>query len=504
MGQPASKPPRRNPYPDPNGDSLRRLLDRVKETCPQGCYPAPPPPPIQQTIRTAHLDETPIWLKRQWENEKISRIYQLPEEIVILIRDHSDYPTRILLRQSCSLFLRIVSDLDRARSPDINDNIWKTAVARYFNGRLLFPLHGTAQEFQRRRHEWRDLVYRDITLQLCSSCRPYRRSAEYNEKLRKLGEIVICGWRCCRHARFLQAREENDPEHVECIVHSGRVSLCSHTRVTRRDLRKVQFPSEGPLGIGSRRNEILCYDSEHWTEPARVDGVYWPPFITTCNNETVLSWVSPAFDLDPRVPFTRQHLKDMLRTFNVAGNLQFCPHVHAQDERLILPFEPDQCACFDYDTGNTAKPLGGQFHHHDPENGTGNCCRCYSEQHPEGKGIFLPAGTDPVSVRELNAGALHEYKCPQCYAVYAWMRGTGDRVYLRCRRTLDTEHLHSLVKSTTNEWALLEDQDTYQITWCHSRDCITSTHWTRLYTFNKTSGAFVSKGIERMQFYALN
>ncbi|EPE09027.1 hypothetical protein F503_06803 [Ophiostoma piceae UAMH 11346] len=144
-----------------------------------------------------------------------------------------------------------------------------------------------------------------------------------------------------------------------------------------------------------RHHEILCYDAEHWAESARVDGVYWPPFITARRNETVLSWVSPAFDIDSRVPLTRQHLRDMLRAFNVVGNLQFCPHMHAQDERLLLPFEPDQCACFDYDTSSTAKPPAGQYHHHNTDNGTDNCCRCYSEQHPEGKGIFLPAGTDP-------------------------------------------------------------------------------------------------------------
>lgn len=446
-----------------------------------------------QIVQTAPLDETPSCFERRWENAKNSRLYQLPQETITRIRDQADYPTRILLRQSCFLFLRVVSNLDRARPPEVDDDIWRTAVANYFNGRLLFPIHGTAREFESRRHEWRDIVYRDIILEICSSCRAHRQSPGFKSRLNKLGESIRCDCKHSRHMRLFLSKRQGKTKPIEygCIIQESPVQLCSHLSLSRRVFCQLQHEAPPP---GDKYRALLCHDREHEDQSPTIKGYKSLPFIEFQRNGASLVWISPAFDLDPRVPVTRQHLRDFVRSQKVAGGLAFCPHVHAQDERLLLPFDPDQCACFDHDDDIASESSAGRYHYHDPEKGTGNCCRCYSQQHPEEKGRFLRP--DPqihhgkraiksvrsrTEERSVVTSAFHEYKCPQCFAIYAWVRGMDYRVYLRCRRDLNAFDWRDYLRSVTPEWASINDSEIHRITWCDDLKCKTGALWTRIY-----------------------
>ncbi|KAK0732484.1 hypothetical protein B0T21DRAFT_452072 [Apiosordaria backusii] len=150
-------------------------------------------------------------------------------------------------------------------------------------------------------------------------------------------------------------------------------------------------------------------------------------------------WYIPMFDLDPMVPVTRQQLQHFLESRPHLFGHTLCPHVTLGGGQLLIPFEPNQYACFDDVDDATSDPCQrslAPIWHPSHEGVSGEkCCRCLATGNPDRVGNFLPAQYEGANAGLLWDGS-HTYSCTECSATYAWNPhhrppGRGFGVWIR-------------------------------------------------------------------------
>lgn len=235
-----------------------------------------------------------------------------------------------------------------------------------------------------------------------------------------------------------------------------------------------------------------------------------------------INWTSPVFDLDPSIPIRREDLRNFLASQEQESPLfghALCPHVAIDDSQLLLPFEPNQCVCFEHphpeleepspDTGpvvtyNNDPPCTPLVHDNCETSGfSGICCKClaartnreiprqghfmrpedYDHLGREGKTMDKKNKCDPDPWM-----ASHVLKCSQCAAKYTWFRSGRDsrRVFLQLeRRFTMPESVTSkewLARIDPESWGLSEDTELRHVVWCHEGGCETRYRWKALLT----------------------
>ncbi|KAM7210969.1 hypothetical protein V8F06_013649 [Rhypophila decipiens] len=142
-----------------------------------------------------------------------------------------------------------------------------------------------------------------------------------------------------------------------------------------------------------------------------------------------------------------------------------CPHVRLGDGRLLLPFEPNHCACSDHHgqdaEGNTNMigavadgHLSTALHLHNRKE---PCCRCRSQKaencHVANESSHNTHAEDVFegNFQFLYPSTGHDYTCHVCQMVYSWTRGPYGPIYLQTAVLID-------IKAATSASSMWPDQ----------------------------------------------
>ncbi|KAM7190140.1 hypothetical protein V8F20_009870 [Naviculisporaceae sp. PSN 640] len=270
-----------------------------------------------------------------------------------------------------------------------------------------------------------------------------------------------------------------------CAKKTARVNICRHSSLS---LPEVTEECIKDAESGEKRSEVDMFD--FLKTKLRVgcgcptaDGGSGRRIVAA---QLVLSSLPPrlrigsrtrAFDLNSWSREDGGITLDRIRAWTLQESNEemmrgiMCPHVRLSDGRLLLPFEQNQCSCFDhYGTSDWGEKVligpvaEGHFsteahdHHEKDLDGEwieargGPCCRCRSNAAPHRvEGEFMPlgnnnpapTGTDaPNSLREHQfkfqyPSTGHNYTCQICQMLYSWTRDPQGRVYLQTSVTID-------------------------------------------------------------------
>lgn len=228
-----------------------------------------------------------------------------------------------------------------------------------------------------------------------------------------------------------------------------------------------------------------------------------------------INWTSPVFDLDPNVPIRKESIRDHLASQEKESYLfehALCPHITTNDGQLLLPFEPNQCVCFEnyFEERITETDSNGPQHqphcHSCTDKSFGRCCRCLAVTSPFNERInrqghfmcpesFYYHGSDISVFNEKKNGcnflqpfsASHFVRCSQCYySNYAWVRGgrNGRRVYMDLSRMFqlpDSPTTMAWLKNLDPEsWGVSQDHALRHVLWCAEPGCSTRDGYSQL------------------------
>lgn len=246
----------------------------------------------------------------------------------------------------------------------------------------------------------------------------------------------------------LSQRQESKFRRI-CLRTQGAVRMCAHKVIRWADL--VGHATERvrtPIHL----HGILCSSCANstYTTAAYAPFVFRP--LTNGQMQLIdprpvsvhIGWTYLAFDLNTSVPVSRQYLRGCLLLQNQAasGN-RLCSHVTFPDGQLLLPFEHNQCACFDppetpLQPRETWQPLSHGCLH--SRVSMELCCRCRSIKEPHRRGHFLPYEKEwSATFTSQTKMSCHSYQCSECDAQYCWIQeGDSDRIYLKCLRRIST------------------------------------------------------------------
>ncbi|KAM7191435.1 hypothetical protein V8F33_008911 [Rhypophila sp. PSN 637] len=401
------------------------------------------------------------WLQNYQWNKQICPFYRLPPDVLRHILEKTDGVTMQIVRRTCRIFPPIIDAIPEHVFvfPDPRDNIyyrpsWRT-VYTLDRGGLRYA--GRLGEFERlfcpsakkrvamARKTIGDLLAGDETVKQCESCGVHQKSGQ------RYQDAVM---RRCRHK-----------SHQSPTSRWGRGDERSLGPVLRLH---VQERGVGPWISGN------------------------------------FTWTSPVFDLDSKVPVTRQDIKDHLASRNDVFGHAPCPHVTHDDGQLLVPFETKYCVCFeDPDPLMLAEELPPAIFRDERHMcvGFGNCCRCIAtEPYHAGdsrRGHFMattPADESRSNYTSLDRGKeplndhvedCHSYQCSICSAKYSWIRDRDCRVFLKFEKYFNLElqaptSKHWLVLLDPESWGISHDEELRHIVWCPDEQCVTGSRWRRL------------------------
>ncbi|OAA63580.1 hypothetical protein SPI_03743 [Niveomyces insectorum RCEF 264] len=436
-------------------------------------------------FRTLSDGQQPSWVAARQANTRTSRLYQLPDELLILICGHMDCTTQAVLRQTGALFLGIVASLSSNKACNAHDRAtpedWRDYESRQASGnRAVWPWYAT--EHWNSRKPWLELPSKGIfsrdSTRFCSDCRITRASSHSvrDRNSRKAGFLWCSGCRLYEERSMFSAAQRAAPSaRRRCLGREGRLRICPHDCLTWPDVEAVT--EEGGWNLRTLRSPAgqLC---PCWTYAYLEVAQPWKFSMVS------ISWTLPAFDLEPDRGVTREILRDAVVRCEPLFRPYLCPHVRAEaTKRLLLPFEPNQCACFDeVDGGGGTGPEGpcddneglGRHHLHEY---TDLCCRCESRKTPRRRGLFLPG----EGWRMYSSRAVHTYKCRWCSSSYRWVRFPGEcRVYLAGQRYVHvdgpTERMW-LGHLDPHMFQLDTDDELQHHLWCNQPWCQTRQRW---------------------------
>lgn len=458
----------------------------------------------------------PAWLEARRRNRDHCRLYQLPEEMSAMILESANYSTRLVLRQTCSLFARLFSSRQPRASTD------SVGPHSRFYSRLAMPIYKLPRN-PRIVDAFLECIRRDH-VGYCEECRKFRDADGGVAGLEEtIGSFFGKPTRCahCRekHPRILFSKKQRCntlPGLRICLGAQGHVRLCEHTTAIRSWDHFNNHANAAALSAGSD----LCHQCQHVGVPhhAPLLPLSEPPpysngplFRVSRNSNLMRAWAIPIMRLrmDEVDEVGRQAhpaTKDAL-TVGLVRNAEYmermmCGHIAPTDPRLLLPFAPGQCACFDDAEGGLEDlPLHkATYHDHGAVHGEHlghprsdyDCCRCRSIWRPELCGQFLPDDVPAHLPTEADGARLHDakvawharhrYACSYCPAVYSWAKGPDGTVYLQY-----VNETRSMWSATNLEWlkgldpawrAGVSGDQLQHVTWCRDRYCKTNLSWT--------------------------
>ncbi|KAI1382984.1 uncharacterized protein F4822DRAFT_88805 [Hypoxylon trugodes] len=445
--------------------------------------PRPPMPTTHRTVYLTTAEENPTWLQNRQANMRNSHLHQLPDECLLRIRDYLDGPTRQVARRTSSLFLRLIADLDLVQhmnQKDTKSPHFTLPLPWMFNrGRQIWPLHGTCMERISQSKLVTPLLSRD-TGRLCIPCRAWKDTELLDYMLNWLKKPTWCSGCKKNHPLifFSAAQRATSSTKRICIGREASIKLCSHEALTWADLEKASAKFGGLKGDERIRIEKKCMHRSHRSTRNKAGSLDLPEIAISSTRIISLHWRSPAFDLDPTVPVTKDQIRNYLASRKSIFEHALCPHVKLDDGQLLLPFEQNQCACFDGPQAVGHVPA--HLHRHKSWE---KCCRCRAANKPHLQGQFLPPETGAGNTLYWGDSLCHTYECSECRAEYSWFRDDTCRVYLRA-------HRHPFGRTPTSKtwlthldpesWGITEDEKLKHVVWCPDSKCATRSRWSRL------------------------
>jgi hypothetical protein len=449
-------------------------------------------PPIKDF---AKKDANPQWLQNRSRNMKQSHLYRLLNELLFRITDEFFRPganeaediangaTRQILRRTCSLFMRLIANYDLIRlaklSKDHADFDDAEALSHY-RGQI-WPKHGTRAQRDKQRSLVKNILARDVDVDVCTACKISHKTSDHNRRLaRVLGEEKWCSGCTDHHSVvFFSAaqRDTADGKRI-CIGREGVVRLCPHKSLSSDDMI-VACQEANRARKETIVKDTHCLNCESLRPPGRYSRSH-RPWAVALEGRTCFErrWEIEVLELDPRAELTKEGLRQTLAAQRENLGAFLCPHIKFDDGQLLLPFEHGNCACF-----GGPQPEGHQFLRHGTWKKTGSwrySCRNHKADNPRLAGTFI---TDDSYTRH------HGYECSQCLCEYSWHR-QGGKVYLsmskifHCGEAYKTDpsplNLEWLMAIDPESWGITQDEELRHIAWCPDSSCGTSIRWRAL------------------------
>lgn len=391
----------------------------------------------------------PKWLSGRAQNYHRSSIFKLSDDLIYKVADHLDEISARVFRQTCGRFKAILPPVPFRPEDDL-----------------------TFEEYNSYLNQAASPLTRDA---LCKDCTEFQNNGSLYDQMESFHATLFCS-KCLRsHSRSQFSSDEADkPRHDrQCILWDGHFRFCNHKFISVNDMVAV---SRSGL---DHHDTFECQDPSHVT-PIISGNERRNPSVTMYTIRTMgmthvrikSEMMALIMKLNPGVPVTREALQKGLQSQEVSLSGVICHHTSVRDNRILLPFGPDTCACFD--------PYAFSSHSHEDIAEKDNCCRCRAQHDAGRKQVFMPSNT-----------TTHEVECEVCQASYCWIR-EGDQLCLRIKRAVtlyciarggDHSHfdLNSLLPYIHPEsWGAHQDEALKHLAYCDDAECSRRWLWKRL------------------------
>ena len=435
-------------------------------------------------------EPNPPWLQHLQANIRNCFLYRLPPELMVkIVAEHTDSVTMQIMRRTCGLFLRTISDLEiRKFNVAMLKGLPITLPLTLYhqNDRLVWPLHGSNEERKEQKPQVTALLHRDSSLRFCDGCQTLDKTESRDEKLERLRHPLWCSGCGENHASlFFSSRQRSVPsEQRICIGREGSIRLCDHEVLTWEAVEKAVAEyraSDSDSPDGSAWRGILECAQQHMHGTGEAPMHQDRPKVRVSLDGDAISiqrFEIPVCLFDSAATsVTRDQLRQLI-TSAEPGNTALCPHVSFTDGQLALPFEPNQCACFgqadeipdgrnDADSKHitTAKPLA----HCQSVYVNCDCCRCQAVK---------SSGNPAMS---------HCYYCSSCDMNFRWnvwdyggLVLTSHASIILNGQAFGPSRPDWLQFLDPHSWGITEDEDLRHIAWCADQQCATMFRWERL------------------------
>lgn len=311
----------------------------------------------------------------------------------------------------------------------------------------------------------------------------FQSSGRLSESLERLQQPTWCSGCGKQHPLlfFSAVQRGIASAHRICIGREGSIRVCAHEAVTWPDVEAAN--AKAPEASTANRTVKKCRDASH--RPMHVPGWQCKPKFTlfaSLPTDALVHWTNPAFDIDPTVPIKKEHIRDYLTARKQIFGHALCPHVELGDGQLLLPFEHNQCVCFEATQAGDAvssrpyEPLSHSCGIYPWE----QCCRCIAVKKPSQGGCFSSSN----KYSRVLEDDCHHYICAECSTSYSWIRDTLNRVYLRISRHICLKEgpssLGWLSGMDPESYGIAQDEQLRHVAWCVDAQCSTRSRWSRL------------------------
>ncbi|KAM7204248.1 hypothetical protein V8F20_003661 [Naviculisporaceae sp. PSN 640] len=429
-----------------------------------------------------------------------------------MIVENADCVTRHIMRQTCSIFLAAIGAGDARQFEAIRRGNsahqvvpWECpySLQHPMWDKLVWPIHEPPRQIGR--DQLANLLARDRGRR-CDACHEYQESGQIEKTLWLLRHPLWCsGCRKYHPLLFFSAKQrETSPDQRICIGREGKVRLCSHESLTWAQLhsaaRSAKYSAD-PVTIKSCSNKSHNSPKSWWRSPIFPElALLHKTSSVTARYSVHITWTSPVFDLDSNVPIRKENIRDCLASQEKESYLfehAFCPHVTNNDGQLLLPFEPNQCVCFESheETITSTAPC---HHCTEMEFSFNQCCRCLAatspynkDNNPQGHFMYTDSldyhkdylanhNTSRNGFEARNLDEHHAVSCSQCHhSRYAWKRSGrgGRRVYIDFVRIFDLPESPTSMAWLKNldpeSWGISQDHTLRHVLWCPESRCST-------------------------------
>ncbi|KAK4226593.1 hypothetical protein QBC38DRAFT_480163 [Podospora fimiseda] len=195
---------------------------------------------------TVPEDGSATWIQNRRSNMETSPLYQVPIEILVMIRDFTDSETRQVMRYTSGLPMQVVAGLDLVAA--MQDPKPRTEPSSYdilppLIWPSVWPLHGTNMERGRQRDNMKKLLDRDTATMSCPDCCASQATGCKEQILSKFtSKTAWCSG--CRKDHplvlfsYVQRKLPLNSNRI-CIGREGAMSLASQTAISWNQLARA-------------------------------------------------------------------------------------------------------------------------------------------------------------------------------------------------------------------------------------------------------------------------
>ncbi|KAK8085913.1 hypothetical protein PG994_000887 [Apiospora phragmitis] len=213
--------------------SIRKFYGAVREWTRKQWRALRPSRPRAQ----AQAREKPLWWLRMQYNLVLSSLYQLPDELVLAICRDLEGSDVYIMRQTCSLFRRVLAAPEFVRSVEL-----------IYIGLYLITVKRSTVDLPNLQVDWDDVFERLRRRRCCSACIDARipkqvggASPYDTTMLRMANETKYCTECQAWHPLIMFSQTQREAEGgATCIMVEGGVAVCPHHTVSLRKLREWQ------------------------------------------------------------------------------------------------------------------------------------------------------------------------------------------------------------------------------------------------------------------------